>query len=148
MNPWNADRASGGSSGGEAGLIASRGSPIGLGTDAIGSVRIPASWCGIHSFRATSKRCSKIGRFSASGSEIDIFREIEAVIGPLSNSVDDLIYFMKAVYGHFKEFDTFSIDSPFNQELFNEGLKKSGLTLGYIIETDNVEVHPAIKRSI
>lgn len=42
VNPWNKERASGGSSGGEGALIAARGSPIGIGSDIGGSIRIPA----------------------------------------------------------------------------------------------------------
>src|SRR5690242_9828468 len=46
-NPWNLDRSSGGSSGGQAAIIAAGGSPIGLGTDLGGSIRVPATFCGI-----------------------------------------------------------------------------------------------------
>ena len=42
VNPWNINRASGGSSGGEGALIAARGSPLGIGSDIGGSIRIPA----------------------------------------------------------------------------------------------------------
>lgn len=55
-NPWNTDRTPGGSSGGEAGLLALGLSPIGIGTDGGGSVRIPASYCGLYSVRPTTKR--------------------------------------------------------------------------------------------
>src|SRR5436190_20123713 len=49
VNPWNAQRTPGGSSGGEAALIASNASPLGIGTDLGGSVRVPATFCGISS---------------------------------------------------------------------------------------------------
>jgi Asp-tRNA(Asn)/Glu-tRNA(Gln) amidotransferase A subunit family amidase len=55
---------------------------------------------------------------------------------------------MRGIYSHFKDEDPFSIDYPFNNELYNQGLKKSGLNLGYIVETDSFEVHPSIKRAI
>jgi Asp-tRNA(Asn)/Glu-tRNA(Gln) amidotransferase A subunit family amidase len=48
-NPWNRNRVVGGSSGGEAGLVAARGSNIGLATDSLGSIRLPAAWCGVYS---------------------------------------------------------------------------------------------------
>jgi len=147
-NPWNLERVSGGSSGGEGGLIASRCSPVGIGTDAVGSVRIPAAWSGLASFRATSKRASKIGRFGASGSDIDIFREVEAVLGPMCKSVDDVIYFMKGIYGHFGEFDLFSINYKFDENLYQEGLKTSGLNIAYLLESPKYQVHPAIKDAI
>lgn len=53
-NPWNRDRATGGSSGGEAAVIAANGSPLGLGTDIGGSVRNPAASCGICSLKPTA----------------------------------------------------------------------------------------------
>ena len=45
-NPWDLSRTTGGSSGGEAGLIAAKCSPCGIGSDAAGSIRIPAAFCG------------------------------------------------------------------------------------------------------
>jgi Asp-tRNA(Asn)/Glu-tRNA(Gln) amidotransferase A subunit family amidase len=51
MNPHNNQRSCGGSSGGDAGLIAARCIPISLGTDIGGSLRFPASFCGIYGFK-------------------------------------------------------------------------------------------------
>lgn len=53
LNPLSADRTSGGSSGGEGALIASGGSLVGIGSDIGGSIRIPASFCGIVGFKAS-----------------------------------------------------------------------------------------------
>jgi Asp-tRNA(Asn)/Glu-tRNA(Gln) amidotransferase A subunit family amidase len=55
-NPWNMERSCGGSSGGEAALIAAGASPLGLGNDIGGSLRIPAAFCGIASIRPTAGR--------------------------------------------------------------------------------------------
>jgi len=55
-NPYDPARTSGGSSGGEAALLAACGSPFGLGSDAAGSVRLPAHFCGIASIKPTSGR--------------------------------------------------------------------------------------------
>src|SRR5690242_12701852 len=52
-NPWNTSRSSGGSSGGEGAIIASGGSPLGVGTDLGGSCRVPAAFCGIAGFKPT-----------------------------------------------------------------------------------------------
>ncbi len=49
-NPWNAGRTSGGSSGGEGALVAARCSPLGLGSDIGGSIRIPSHFCGVTGF--------------------------------------------------------------------------------------------------
>jgi Asp-tRNA(Asn)/Glu-tRNA(Gln) amidotransferase A subunit family amidase len=58
-NPWDPSRTTGGSSGGEGGLIASRCSPIGIGTDVGGSIRTPAAWCGTYAFKPTPERTSR-----------------------------------------------------------------------------------------
>lgn len=57
-NVWDRTRTVGGSSGGEAGLIAAQCSPIGIGTDVGGSLRIPAEFCGIYSLKPCEKRFS------------------------------------------------------------------------------------------
>ena len=58
MNPLNTQRTCGGSSGGEAGLIVARCSPVGIGSDIGGSIRIPSEFCGIYGFKPTSGRIS------------------------------------------------------------------------------------------
>ncbi|MFC1895498.1 amidase [Thermodesulfobacteriota bacterium] len=55
-NPWDLTRTPGGSSGGEAAIIAACGSPLGLGADFGGSARLPAAWCGIYSIKPTARR--------------------------------------------------------------------------------------------
>ena len=53
-NPWNFERTSGGSSGGEAALISGRGAVFGIGTDIGGSVRMPAHFCGIFAIKPSN----------------------------------------------------------------------------------------------
>lgn len=57
-NPWDQTRVVGGSTGGEAALISSRCSPLGIGSDIGGSIRIPAAFCGITSLKPTWNRLS------------------------------------------------------------------------------------------
>lgn len=57
-NPYDNDRVVGGSSGGDAGLVASSCVPLGIGSDISGGVRIPATFCGIYGFKPTSARVS------------------------------------------------------------------------------------------
>ena len=66
-NPYDFSRTSGGSSGGEAALIAACGSPFGLGSDAAGSVRLPAHFCGIASLKPTSGRLPRTGHVPPAG---------------------------------------------------------------------------------
>lgn len=61
LNPYNEDYTCGGSSGGEAALIAMDGSPVGIGSDIGGSLRIPAGYCGIYSLKPASGRVSYYG---------------------------------------------------------------------------------------
>lgn len=85
-NPWNLERAPGGSSGGCAAIVAAGGSPLSLGSDIGGSVRLPANACGLHSFKPTSGRLTMLGHAG-------IFAGQEAVLaqpGPLARSVADL----------------------------------------------------------
>ena len=60
-NAYDTRRTAGGSSGGEGALIAARGSPLGIGTDIGGSVRIPCHFCGLCGFKPTSGRLSYKG---------------------------------------------------------------------------------------
>jgi len=62
-NPYDLARTPGGSSGGEAAIVAACGSPLGLGTDAGGSIRIPAHFCGLAAIKPTSGRVPRTGQF-------------------------------------------------------------------------------------
>src|SRR5436190_24113321 len=63
-NPWDPARSAGGSSGGQGAIIAAGGTPLGLGNDVGGSVRIPAAFCGIASLKPTPGRTPDAGRYS------------------------------------------------------------------------------------
>jgi fatty acid amide hydrolase len=85
-NPWDLSRTPGGSTGGEAALIAARGSPLGLGNDLGGSIRVPCHFCGIHGLMTTSFRLPRNGSRRT-------MRGMEAVIsrpGPMARHVEDL----------------------------------------------------------
>src|SRR6201996_2651512 len=62
-NPYDLARTPGGSSGGEAAIISACGSPLGLGTDAGGSIRVPAHYCGLAAIKPTSGRVPRTGQF-------------------------------------------------------------------------------------
>ncbi len=85
-NPWNLERGPGGSSGGEAALIAAGGSPLGLGNDIGGSIRFPAHSCGICGIKPTTLRLTN-------ADVRDNLRGMEAIrpqSGPLARTVEDL----------------------------------------------------------
>src|SRR3984957_12820166 len=94
-NPYDLSRTSGGSSGGEAALIAACGSPFGLGSDAAGSVRLPAHYCGIAGVKPTSGRLDRTGHVPPAGGWIEMIWQI----GPMARRVEDLIALMPVLMG-------------------------------------------------
>jgi len=92
-NPWDLSRSPGGSTGGEGSIVAAAGSPLGLGNDLGGSIRLPAHFCGIHGFKPTNHRLPRSGTASN-------FHGLEAMVtqaGPLSRHVNDLVLSMKVL---------------------------------------------------
>ncbi len=85
-NPWDPERSCGGSSGGEAAVIAAGGSPLGLGNDSGGSLRVPAAFCGITSIRPTAGRTPD---YCAHGLPIGQ-TGIVSQVGPMARHVEDL----------------------------------------------------------
>ena len=92
-NPWDRARTPGGSSGGEAAAIASGMSVLGVGTDIGGSVRIPASFCGLATVKPTLHRWSNRGSNSAiPGQEV-----VRSQVGPLARTVADVALALRAL---------------------------------------------------
>lgn len=94
-NPWNLERSSGGSSGGQAAIIAAGGSPLGLGTDLGGSIRVPATFCGIAGFKPTAGRTPDAGRYSEPFGE----RAIVSQVGVLARQVADVALGIEIING-------------------------------------------------
>src|SRR3954452_13001103 len=89
-NPYDLSRTCVGSSGGEAALIAAGASHFGLGSDAAGSVRLPAHFCGIAALKPTSGKLPREGPVPPAGGWIEQLWQI----GPMARHVEDLIWFM------------------------------------------------------
>ncbi|KAK8122584.1 Acetamidase [Apiospora sp. TS-2023a] len=95
VNPLNRRLTPGGSSGGEAALIAFRGSPLGVGTDIGGSLRIPAACTGLFTLRPSFGRFPTLGcRSGMPGQEA-----VQSVNGPLARTLGDLEAYCRAVVG-------------------------------------------------
>lgn len=92
-NPWDLSRTPGGSTGGEAALIAAHGSALGLGTDMGGSIRVPAAWCGICGLMPTAHRLPSGGTLQ----NFDWLEAIALVPGPLARCVEDLDLAMRVL---------------------------------------------------
>jgi amidase len=103
-NPYDLSRTPGGSSGGESALIAACGSPLGLGSDSAGSVRLPAHFCGIASIKPTQGRLPRTGHVPpASGWIANLWQ-----IGPMARHTEDLLLAMHVLAGE----DGFDVASP------------------------------------
>jgi aspartyl-tRNA(Asn)/glutamyl-tRNA(Gln) amidotransferase subunit A len=123
-NPFDPSRVPGGSSGGSAAAVAADLAPLALGSDTGGSVRQPASFCGVYGLKPTYGRVSRFGLVAYASS-------LEG-IGPMARSVRDLALLMDAMAG-LDPMDATSLDLPPRfQEALEEPLPP--LRLGVVRE--------------
>lgn len=94
-HPHDPARSPGGSSSGEAVVVAAGASPLGIGSDSGGSIRLPAAWCGVFGLKPTAGRVPGTGHFPAYGALSDGRTQI----GPLARSVDDLELALQTIAG-------------------------------------------------
>lgn len=120
-NPWNTKYAPGGSSGGSAAAVAARLCPLALGSDTGGSIRQPASLCGITGYKPTYGRVSRFG-LVAFGSSLD-------QIGPFSTNVQDSALVMEVI-GRHCERDSTSLAEPTEEYLSKMETKLEGTKIG------------------
>jgi len=95
-NPHDVTRTPGGSSGGEGAILAAGGSALGMATDAAGSIRVPAHYCGIAGLKPTHGRVPRTG--SVMGDAGGMFSPI-ATPGPMARCVDDLALALSIIAG-------------------------------------------------
>lgn len=121
-NPWNPERVPGGSSGGSAAAVAARLAPAVTGTDTGGSIRQPASFCGITGIKPTYGRASRYGMI-AFASSLD-------QAGPMGRSAEDCALLLSEMCGPDLDRDSTSLDVP--AEDFTAKLNDSieGLRIG------------------
>ena len=97
-NPYDVTRTPGGSSGGEAAIVAAGGSPCGLGTDSGGSIRLPAHFCGLATIKPTAGLVPVTGVLDDEG-QIGAMSDPRTQVGPLARSVEDAALLLGIIAG-------------------------------------------------
>ena len=142
-NPWDTTRVPGGSSGGSAAAVAARLVPAALGTDTGGSVRQPASFCGVTGIKPTYGRVSRYG-LVAYGSSLDS-------VGALARTAEDLALLLKVMAGYDPK-DSTSHDRPVPSYDLTSEADLKGLRIGvpaeYFITGIQPEVEAAVRQAV
>ncbi|PUE29505.1 aspartyl/glutamyl-tRNA amidotransferase subunit A [Limnohabitans sp. Jir61] len=121
-NPWDTSRVPGGSSGGSAAAVAARLAPAATGTDTGGSIRQPASFCGITGIKPTYGRASRYGMI-AYASSLD-------QAGPMARTAEDCALLLSAMCGADLDRDSTSLDVPAENFSAKLGDSLTGLRIG------------------
>jgi len=140
QNPWDTSRVPGGSSGGSAAAVAAGLAPAATGTDTGGSIRQPASFCGITGIKPTYGRASRYGMI-AYASSLD-------QAGPMARSAEDCALLLSALCGADVDRDATSLDMP--TEDFSASLNQSleGLRIGIPKEFFGEGLHPDVRAAV
>ena len=142
-NPWNLDHVPGGSSGGSAAAVASRMVPAAVGSDTGGSVRQPASYCGVTGLKPTYGRVSRYG-LVAYGSSLD-------AVGAFARSAEDVALLFEIIAGHDRR-DATSMDVAVPKIQLTPDPSLAGIRIGvpkeYFIAGIQPEVEAGVRRAI
>ncbi len=142
-NPWDLGRIPGGSSGGSAAAVAAGECAAALGSDTGGSIRQPASLCGVVGLKPTYGRVSRYG-LVAFASSLD-------QIGPITKTVKDAAILLNAIAGH-DPLDSTSAPIPVPDFTKAAGMDVKGLRVGipkeYFIEGMDPEVEKAVRGAV
>ncbi|KAF3763265.1 amidase [Cryphonectria parasitica EP155] len=151
LNPHNVHLSAGGSSGGEAALLALRGSVLGVGTDIGGSIRGPAGFCGVYGFKPTTRLLPMRGLNHSGGVPAEL--TILATCGPMAVSARDLDLWMGAVLGE-KPFlkDPSLVPLPWRGLSADGGAGASSrqkpLKIGFMMNDGVIQPQPPVVRAL
>jgi aspartyl-tRNA(Asn)/glutamyl-tRNA(Gln) amidotransferase subunit A len=142
-NPWDLTRVPGGSSGGSAAVVAADQALGSLGTDTGGSIREPASFCGVVGLKPTYGRVSRFG-VVAFASSLD-------QVGPFAKDVHDCALMLQAIAAHDPQ-DSTSVNLPVPDYQANLARGVRGLKIGipkeYFVEGMQPEVEAAVHKAV
>lgn len=141
-NPWDTDRVPGGSSGGSAAAVAAEECIVALGSDTGGSIRQPASFCGVVGLKPTYGLVSRFG-LVAYASSLD-------QIGPFGRTVEDTAVLLQAIAGHDPK-DSTSLKVPipdYLQSLQPDFRPRGVLRVGVIKETFGQGLDPTVEKAV
>lgn len=150
-NPWNTARTPGGSSGGEAALLAARGAPLGVGGDIGGSLRIPASFCGLYTMKVTPQRLTHRGIQKPRPTKHVGQEHIIAVSGPMGRCVEDLLLVLRDCWMTPEVWaaDPRAPPVPFDMARFSLPVDADNpLVVGYYENDGWFQPHPACARAV
>ena len=139
-NPWDTSRVAGGSSGGSAAAVALGLCPAATGTDTGGSIRQPASFCGITGIKPTYGRASRYGMI-AYASSLD-------QAGPMAKSAEDCAMLLSAMCGPDPERDSTSLDTPKEDFTRSLGDDIKGLRIGIPKEFFSDGLHAEVRQAV
>ena len=139
-NPWDADRIPGGSSGGSAAAVAGRLVPATTGTDTGGSIRQPASFCGITGIKPTYGRASRYGMV-AFASSLD-------QAGAMARSAEDCALLLSAICGPDLDRDSTSLDVPAEDFTRTLAAPLDGLRIGVPREFFGEGLAPDVRAAV
>jgi aspartyl-tRNA(Asn)/glutamyl-tRNA(Gln) amidotransferase subunit A len=138
-NPWDLARTSGGSSGGAAAAVAAGCGPMGVGTDAVGSIRVPASFCGVFGIKPT------FGLVPRSPAFFPPSWGSLAHTGPIARTVADAALMLEVIAG-FDARDAVSLPQPSRRFLTEPG-SLDGLRIAFTPDWGYASVHPEVRAS-
>ena len=151
-NPKNRNLSPGGSSGGEGALIGLRGSPLGLGTDIGGSIRIPAAFNGLYGLRPCAGRLP----YEGMANSLDGQNTVLSVVGPLATTPRSLKLLVKSLLAQKPwQHDPMVIEMPWRDaeeqavvDLVHKAAKGTRLSFGVMRGDETLNANPSVLRAI